>query len=136
MMNLIIIKEHSVYMDDEYPHNFRKLYKGITVRCTKNDNDSPQHCWFTIKTKKARTAIIKSPDEKLKTIIFNNNECKISCVFERNKKNKFPDSIVFTQDEYNELKDTIPDFLSKCGCPPLSIDYSEELDCIFLKFQQ
>ena len=34
-MNLIIIKEYSVYMDDEYPHNFRKLYKGITVRCTK-----------------------------------------------------------------------------------------------------
>ena len=135
-MNLIIIKEHSVYMDDEYPHNFRKLYKGITVRCTKNDNDSPQHCWFTIKTNKARTAIIKSPDEKLKTIIFNNNECKISCLFERNKKNKFPDSIVFTQDEYNELKETIPDFLDKCGCSPSSIDYSEELNCIFLKFQQ
>ena len=122
-------------MDDEYPHNFRKLYKGITVRCTKNDNDIPQHCWFTIKTNKARTAIIKSPDEKLKTIIFNNNECKISCVFERNKKNKFPDSIVFTQDEYNELKETLPDFLDKCGCSPLSIDYSEELDCIFLNYQ-
>ena len=135
-MNMIIIKEHSVYMDDEYPHNFRKLYKGITVRCTKNDNDSPQHCWFTIKTNKARTAIIKSPEEKLKMIIFNNSECKISCVFERNKKNKFPDSIVFTPDEYNELKETIPDFLNKCGCSPLSIDYSEELDCIFLKFQQ
>ena len=123
-------------MDDEYPHNFRKLYKGITVRCAKNDNDSPQHCWFTIKTNKARTAIIKSPEEKLKMIIFNNSECKISCVFERNKKNKFPDFIVFTPDEYNELKETIPDFLNKCGCSPLSIDYSEELDCIFLKFQQ
>ena len=135
-MNLIIIKDHSVYMDNEYPHNFRKLYKGITVRCTKNNNDSPQHCWFTIKTNKARTAIIKSPEEKLKMIIFNNSECKISCVFERNKKNKFPDFIVFTPDEYNELKETIPDFLDKCGCSPLSIDYSEELDCIFLKFQQ
>ena len=135
-MNLIIIKEYSVYMDDEYPHNFRKLYKGITVRCTKNDNDSLQHCWFTIKTNKARTAIIKSPEEKLKMIIFNNSECKISCVFERNKKNKFPDSIVFTPDEYNELKETIPVFLDKCECSPLSIDYSEELDCIFLKFQQ
>lgn len=135
-MNLIIIKDHSVYMDDEYPHNFRKLYKGITVRCTKNDNDSPQHCWFTIKTNKARTAIIKSLEEKLKMIIFNNSECKISCVFERNKNNKFPDFIVFTPDEYNELKETIPVFLDKCGCSPLSIDYSEELDCIFLKFQQ
>ena len=123
-------------MDDDYPHNFRKLYKGITVRCTKNDNDSSQHCWFTIKTKKAKIAIIKSPEEKLKTIIFNNSECKISCVFERNKKNKFPDSIVFTQDEYHESKETIPDFLDKCECSPLSIDYSEELDCIFLKFQQ
>ena len=135
-MNMIIIKEHSVYMDDEYPHNFRKLYKGITVRCTKNDNDSPQHYWFTIKTNKARTAIIKSPEEKLKMIIFNNSECKISCVFERNKKNKFPDSIVSTPDEYNELKEVIPVFLDKCECSPLSIDYSEELDCIFLKFQQ
>ena len=122
-------------MDDDYPHNFRKLYKGITVRCTKNDNDSSQHCWFTIKTKKAKIAIIKSPEEKLKTIIFNNSECKISCVFERNKKNKFPDSIVFTPDEYNELKETIPDFLDKCECSPLSIDYSEELDCVFLNFQ-
>ena len=40
------------------------------------------------------------------------------------------------ENEYNELKETIPVFLDKCGCSPLSIDYSEELDCIFLKFQQ
>lgn len=116
-MDLIIIKEHSVYINGEYPHNFRKLYKGITVRCSMED-ENPQYCWLTIKTRKAKTAIVKSPQEKLISLTFNDMDCTITCEFERSKENKFPDSLSFTRDEYDELKETIPEFMRVCGCCP------------------
>lgn len=104
-------------MDDEYPHNFRKLYRGITVRCS-IENENPQYCWLTIKTKKAKTAIVKSPHEKLNSLVFNDKDCTITCEFDRSKDNKFPDSLSFTREEYDELKKTIPEFMRMCGCCP------------------
>lgn len=116
-MDLIIIKEYSVYMDDEYPHNFRKLYRGITVRCSMQ-NENPQYCWFTIKTRKTKTTIVKSPQEKLNSITFNDTDYTIACEFERSKENKFLDSLSFTHEEYDELKKNIPEFMRMCGCCP------------------
>ena len=52
-----------------------------------------------------------------------------------NEYDKNKEELKKAQTEYNELKETVPNFLDKCGYSPSSIDYSEELDCIFLNYQ-
>lgn len=112
-----VIKHYSVYVNDSYSPMFHKLYKGVIVRVTAVD-DNPQCCWFSIRTKKTKTCIIKSPGEKMKSIIFNDSEHNITCDFDSLGKIKCPHTLVFEPEVYDELKSSIPEFMEECGVKP------------------
>lgn len=126
-----IVKHYSVYMNRGYSPMFHKLYKGIIVRVTAAW-DNPQSCWFSIKTKKIKTCIFKSPREKLDSIIFNDSDCSITCNFEALPENKCLHSLTFEPEVYEELKTSIPDFMEECGVKPIKVIEEEtELKLIF-----
>lgn len=127
----ITIRNYSAYMKDEYSTMFRKLYKGVVVRVSPEKNN-PQFCWFTVKTKKQKDTIFKTPKEKMSSIVFNDVDCSITCNFERCEKNRGLNSLSFEKEVYDELKETIPLFMEECGCKPVDIIENEsELKLIF-----
>lgn len=127
----ITIRNYSAYMKDEYSTMFRKLYKGVVVRVSPEKNN-PQFCWFTVKTKKLKNTIYKTPKEKMYSIVFNDSDCSITCNFERYEKNRGLDSLSFEKEVYDELKSYIPEFMVECECGPKDIIENEsELKLVF-----
>lgn len=126
-----VIKHYSVYLNDSYSPMFHELYKGVIVRVTAV-SDNPQYCWFSIKTKKIKTCMMKSPREKLESIVFDDSEHSITCNFKHWERNKTLDTLTFEPEVYDELKSSIPEFMEECGCKPSEvIESSSELKLMF-----
>ena len=135
----IKIGNYSVYSNGWYPNNFVKCYKGIRVNVRivhpfdddKFEDIDSRFIKFSIRTKSADTYIWKSPSERMDRLVFDDRTLAITCDREKSPKNTSLDSITFKEDEYEELKENIPNFLRLNGCKFEVKDTEHSFELVF-----
>lgn len=127
-MKNIKIANYSIYSDGEYNENemnFIKLYKGIRVNIKLGDDCDSKYMHFSIRTKKVKDTIWKRSCEKMKSLIFDDNDFSITCDFDNKPNNKCKKTLFFDENVYNELKKNIPDYMDECGCKFDKVDNND-----------
>lgn len=122
---MIKIDNNSVYFDRPYPVGFEKNYKGVIIvvdpdldikdRSLCNEN----HFHLSIRNRNKKETIYKTRSEDIHKIIFdgkNGKNCSITCIFDRDKDNKSPETLCFPVETYIEIKENLYDFMKSLGC--------------------
>lgn len=131
-MKTIKIANYSIYTDGFYTAdemNFPKLYRGVRVNV--DYNGSAQYMHFSIRTTKTRTCIFKTITEKMRALVFDDVSMSVTCDFENKPKNKFPHTLTFKEEVYQELKQLIPVFMKECGAQFERRDEDNKLTLVF-----
>ena len=68
------IENYSVYTNEPYASNFRKLYKGVIVVVDPDYRGINPYMHFAIRKKKAKETIFKTRTEKMYKLIFKDTE--------------------------------------------------------------
>lgn len=106
---MIKIKNYSVYVvNDTFAKDFFNQYNGIVVIMN-------QLGGFSIRKNHNSEVIYHNNKEVMHSIIFNDIEKSITVNDEKNEKNKSVRHLVFSENQYDELKLNIPYYLNEAG---------------------
>lgn len=107
------IENYSVYTNEPYASNFRKLYKGVIIVVDTDNLGINPYMHFAVRKKKVKETIFKTRLECMHKLIFNDVEKSLTCEFERVEKNKCPSTLVFDDDTYNEILEQLPKYFKE-----------------------
>lgn len=126
-----LIGNYALYLDGPIPSLFHENLNTMLV-IVDNDGDDCKYAHFRLeKNQKTKEVIFKTRRECMHKLIFNKEDLSIKCEFERYKENKCPDSLNFSEDEFEELFEAIPKFMKTCGCEFDTVEKDGFLELIF-----
>lgn len=130
--NGIQIGNYAIYLNEPYPTLFSKKYKGILIVVDKDDNcTDTKYIHFRLDKGSKKQLIFKTRTERMDRLIFNDNDMTITCEFEKNPKNKCANVLTFTEEEFEEISDALPQFMKDCGCEFETIETEGVLELKF-----